>query len=73
MWVGAVGGEGAVGFQEGLDVVAYEDAGVQQGEGAVEERFVVDGVEESRGQACRAQCVESASVAGCGFIWGGAR
>ena len=63
MRIGAIGGLGTVALQEGLDVVADEDARVQQGQLAVECRFVVDRIEEALGEGCGAQGVEGAAGA----------
>lgn len=67
----AVGCFVAVGFGEGLDVVAYEDAGVEEGELAVEEGFVVDGVQEPQREACGAHRVECSARSRRGFVRGG--
>ena len=49
MRVGAVNRFLAIGVEEGLDVVADEDALVGESDGAVELCFVGDGVEEADG------------------------
>ena len=71
MGVGGVGGLGAVGFEEGFDVVADKDSRVEGCEAAVEGGFVGDGGEEGGGEACGAEGVEGAAVAGGGFRGGG--
>ena len=54
---------GAVGFQEGFDVVGNKCAGVEARKGPVEYGFVVHRVNERLGVSCRGQRVEQPPLA----------